>query len=291
MFKKALLSYLITMIVFTGAVFAADSTNQFLTLGTAAPISGGGKCNFKRQEFLANGTFTVPSGVTVLSLTGCAGGGGGYGGAWVCAGGGGGAGQGVVGFPCPVTPGSTHAVAIGAGGAGGSPGNTGGSTSFGTCLPPLLGGNPPAYYCIGGNGGGASACYHRTTGYNSHAPRPSGCGGDRVVMEGAGGFLNAPPGNALQVGYYVIGAGGSNAATVGNIYLTDGGASFYPGGSFSGYSGGGGGGLFGRGANGTQNAEANSCAGGGGGWSDLAGGYALAGGNGGSGRLIVEWCE
>ncbi|MGE7959084.1 hypothetical protein ACQKQA_21315 [Pseudomonas sp. NPDC089530] len=77
------------------------------------------------QRFTANGSFTVPEGVTRIWLSGCAGGGGGGGcpggsSGTSSGGGGGGAGQPVIRFPVTVTPGQVIPVVIGAAGVGAS---------------------------------------------------------------------------------------------------------------------------------------------------------------------------
>jgi hypothetical protein len=83
-----------------------------------------------KQSFVTSGTFTIPSGISLVFVTGCGGGGGGgvYGG---------GGGASVIKVPFNVTPGQNISITIGSGGAGqtssGNPTN-GGNTSFGTYL-------------------------------------------------------------------------------------------------------------------------------------------------------------
>lgn len=120
--------------------------------------------NSRNSRFTANGSFTVPAGITTVYLTGCAAGGGGGGGAGYSSsagaggGGGGGAGESAIKVPVAVTPGQTIAVGIGDGGIGGSSGSNGGNagsglaggdTTFGTLLT-LAGGK-------GGGGGSVVA--------------------------------------------------------------------------------------------------------------------------------------
>ncbi len=72
--------------------------------------------------FTANGTWVVPGGVSAIRIYGCGGGGGGGAGQAVAAtagGGGGGAGGVAMGYPLPVTSGSTITVVVGTGGSGG----------------------------------------------------------------------------------------------------------------------------------------------------------------------------
>src|SRR6185437_1301697 len=84
--------------------------------------------NTRTADFSTSGTLTVPLGVTVMSLSGCAGGGGGGSGgpgsisgtpSWAGGGGGGGAGQYIIKAFFPVTPGGIININIGAGGTGG----------------------------------------------------------------------------------------------------------------------------------------------------------------------------
>lgn len=296
------------LISFSGSPFAGDSVMSVVNLsGINAAAIGGGKCSYKRQEFLSSGTFTVPSGVAVLSLTGCAGGGGGSNGISFGNGGsGGGSGQGVINFPCPVTAGTTYTVTIGPGGSAGVYGLQGGATSFGSCLSPLAGGgggNNPVFGGIGGGGGGkeyanypwsdSTPLYKYNADCMVFADNVSnwGCGGT-AKLNSTGLYYNYPGADSRQIGYSVFGSGGGAGYFTGasSPSPTDGGKSIYPGGTagvaVSAYGGGGGGGgMFGKGGNYSQSAGANSCAGGGGGNS---GG---SGGNGGSGRLVIEWCE
>src|SRR6185436_13723730 len=82
------------------------------------------------------GTFTVPAGVTVVYIDGCAPGGSGGGGqasANTAGGGGGGAGMGVANYPMAVTPGSALTITISqtyAGGAAATDGTTSGNTTI-----------------------------------------------------------------------------------------------------------------------------------------------------------------
>jgi hypothetical protein len=118
------------------------------------PNDNSGRFSIKEVQYTANGTFTVPTGVTAIEVIAVGGGGGGGGGNDVSAGGGGGGGQ-VVQRQVNVTPGTTYNIAIGAGGHGGQgavisaadnvntqPGGNGGSTTFGGSAPVNLLMNP-----------------------------------------------------------------------------------------------------------------------------------------------------
>jgi hypothetical protein len=118
------------------------------------PNDNSGRFSIKEVQYTANGTFTVPTGVTAVEIIAVGGGGGGGGGADTIAGGGGGGGQ-VVQRQVNVTPGSTYNIAVGAGGHGGQgaqtasgdqvntqPGGNGGTTTFGGSTPVNLLMNP-----------------------------------------------------------------------------------------------------------------------------------------------------
>jgi hypothetical protein len=115
------------------------------------------------QQFSANGTFTVPAGITTIYVTACAGGGGGAGGASSssCGGGGGGAGDFVFKSPYTVTPGASISITIGAAGTAGpanSAGGAGGNTVIGSLvtLTGGTGGFAPGNSAIPGAGGGGN---------------------------------------------------------------------------------------------------------------------------------------
>lgn len=148
------------------------------------------------QVFTANGTFTVPAGVTSVLLSGAGGGGGGGGGAGGYGGGGGGGGASVINRSITgLTPGQTVTVTIGSGGAAGlgqNNGNTngyaGGATSFG------------AYLSLSGGGGGTRGA---ANGVQGSAP-PGDAGG---AGGSAGGY-----GGAYGAGYYADGLGGAGGS-------------------------------------------------------------------------------
>ncbi|MBO9331871.1 hypothetical protein GHR37_22245 [Achromobacter xylosoxidans] len=204
--------------------------------------------------FTANGTFTVPLGVTLLRVSGCAAGGGGGGGAGYVAnfqfhGAGGGAGQPIQKAAYSVTPLTTINIAIGgagAGGAGGSIGNAGSigaaggdTTLSGAITLTLTGGG-------GGFGGTSGGPAFGGTGF----PRGSSAFGGQVAS--ASSFNPSGAGASGPFG----GGGGSVAASSFTV----------PGYGAFGFGAGGGGGA----------APSSSVAGG-------------AGGNGAPGIIILEW--
>ena len=107
----------------TGISISGSTGGVTITNTASAGIAGIGG-----QLFTSNGTFTIPTGVTLLKVTVVGGGGGsGAGGAYVGGGGGGGGGA-AIKYLAGVTAGNTLAVTIGSGGTGGAyPGNNGGT--------------------------------------------------------------------------------------------------------------------------------------------------------------------
>lgn len=209
------------------------------------------------QVFTSNGTFTVPTGVSLVWVTMCAGGGGGGSGT---PGGGGGGGESLIYWPINVTPGASMAVTVGSGGPGGTGGpggSTGSSSSFGGLT-------------VSGGSGGAG-----TTG--------AGAGGNGGgYYAGSGGI--GVKGSTGTIAYPIIGgAGGGEDGFAGGVVglFTGGAASSGGGGGASAFGSGG----AGAGAPGSGTAG-GTCAGGGGAG---AGGGGTSGGAGGNGQVIVEW--
>ncbi|AMG45328.1 hypothetical protein AL520_13285 [Achromobacter xylosoxidans] len=186
------------------------------------------------RAFLSSGTFTVPAGVTMLYVSGCAAGGGGGAGAGYTAnsqypGGGGGAGQFVILQPYPVTPGEVIPVTIGFGGGGGlgqqagqagGSGQTGGVSQFGSLR--LLGGAGGSGGSVGGGGqggdgfprgGGAATLFNLGT-----------AGTSMLIMSGSGAPspFGAPGQGASSASFNIIGANavGHGAGGAGGNALT-----------------------------------------------------------------------
>lgn len=186
------------------------------------------------QEFLASGTFTVPSGVTAVYLTGIGGGGGGGGVSSATgsrAAGGGGSGQYCVRKKVTVTPGASIAVTIGTAGTGGTAaganGTNGGATSFGALLTLpggsgaitrtdtnasaiSIGGYPNGQNSgfsssgqVGGSGGmgpfGAGGAGASSAGNGSPAAANTGAGGG-----GGNGVTSTASGGAGGTGYLLV---------------------------------------------------------------------------------------
>lgn len=271
-------------------------------------------------SFLADGTWTAPSGVFFALLIGWGGGGSGGGGAsgqpgpgvnFNCGGGGGGGAHRVV-RTVPVVPGNQYAVAIGAGGlavGSGSDGSPGGDTTFGGSLGVFLG----ALGGMKGNGNLGNAAAMAVGG----APVRHISANLRAALRNASvttngsvslGVHEAPGGGGA--GYVADGFAGTGSAdgfaggNGGTAGINQIGTNTYQGGGGGGGGGAGPGGVGGTGGNGGAGSSTSSNpgqvgtqpgtgsgAGGGGGGSGGNAGTLVAGGAGGgaggSGQLIV----
>ncbi len=226
-------------------VLTSDAAGQ----GSWQTPSGGGSCFSNWQLFTADGSFTVPAGVTKIKVTVWGGGGGGGwgGGAGPYNGGCGGAGGGYSEGIYTVLPASVYAVTIGLGGGASI---AGGNTQFGS---------PALISATGGAGGGSIGC--------------NGAAGGL----GVDGYYNTTLGN---------GGGGGIDYPASTCPGTNGAGGGGSGGRGSG--GGGGGGGVGGGDGGSwgsigMNAKSYTGAGGGGGCAGVAGG------NGAAGQVLVWW--
>jgi len=220
-------------------------------------------------------TYTVPSGVTSVSVLVVGGGGGGGAGA----GGGGGAGGLIYQTGYSVTPGASLSVTVGAGGPGtaneAARGTSGGNSVFND-LVAIGGGGGGSYHSksglLGGSGGGAANGGSPGSGT---AGQGYGGGSGNNLLGGGGGGAGAVGGSLGQPG----GIGVAVPITGQFVYYAGGGG---PGSNRAGYIpgglGGGGRGNSGVGENGTD-----GLGGGGGG-----AGSNLLGGSGGSGIVIVR---
>lgn len=160
-------------------------------------------------RFTANGSFTVPSGVTQIWVSGCAAGGGGGGGgsnntgnAAGSGGSGGGAGQSTIREPFTVTPGAVLAITIGSAGSGGS----GGVQGSNNATAGTSGGNTIVGTLITLTGGSAGLA--GTQGSASTAPGPAGGPGFPAGGDASDG---SSPTASTGLGWAgVSGAGGSS---------------------------------------------------------------------------------
>lgn len=215
-------------------VLYADSTDHRWKMknnnGTAKLVSAGVHAS---QVFTANGTFTIPAGVTGVKFTIIAGGGAGGGATAGNGGAGGGAGGIAIKYLSGITPGNTIAVTVGAGGTGvsGSAGNGGGNSTIasGTEIITTVtanggnGGSSGTVPQTGGNGGAVST-NGDINGYGaSGAPyivSPAGAMGGATMLGGNGNIAGGSTvGNAASAntgsGGSGAGAGASNAGGAG----------------------------------------------------------------------------
>jgi hypothetical protein len=265
------------------------------------------------ESFTSSGTFSVPTGITAVTVLVVAGGAGGG----THHGSGGGAG-GLIYMPgYPVTPGGTVTVTVGCGGGqtnnypapdnpAGQAGNHGQDSVFGDLTAKGGGGGgshagPSPGGGDGGSGGGASLPQGGSGGVIGCATQPTQPGNS-----GAYGFGN--PGGPSPASPYGSTGGGGGAGAAGTVlnggigksytiadgttpvyYAGGGGGSYHP-------SGGGGIGGQGGGGDGGANNEDNfpsrpgtANRGGGGGGADRGPGPSGAGGGGGKGVVIVSY--
>ena len=221
------------------------NAGKFLTTdGTNASWGGS---NHGNQVFTSSGTFTVPTGISIIWVSILGGGGGGgagdqtIGGDNFGAGGGGSSGY-LHKFPLYGVSGS-YAVTIGGGGAGGSgacngayggpswtgcDGGAGGTSSFGSLLSVTGGGGGQggngANQGGGGAGGGAGSSYtpSRAAAMATSGSAGGGRGGDNTGVSGAGGSSIFGNGGSSTNGYNQsggtggYGAGGGGGAPTNN---------------------------------------------------------------------------
>lgn len=239
-------------------VAAASQSGQAVNLGQLF-------IGNRKAVFTANGTFTVPAGVTQIWVSGAGGGGGGGGGggstttAGAGGGGGGGAGKPALKTPISVAPGDSLSISIGGGGAAGTGGAAGGTN----------GGN--------GSAGGGTVLTNTTTAttlltLNGGAGGGAGAGGGGAGGAGGGGGGGYPAGGMGQDGGYSAQGGmGASGPFGGGGTSPRGGAN---GAGFAGIPG------YGYGSSGS------------GGGATYAATTAIAGQNGAQGQpgiLIIEW--
>lgn len=193
-----------------------SGVNLFGVAGSldAAPAHGS-------QAFTSGGTFTVPTGVTLIFIL-CVGGGGGGGRGWDTSYPGGGGASGYYGIKIvAVTPGTQYAVTVGAAGAGASypsgyPGQ-GGASSVGSLIS------------VGGGVGGANGSNDGAGGYGGVDAYPA--------ASGATYGNNSFGGAANTTGHSPANRGANSLTGTGGAYRTSAG----PGNAASGYGAGGGG--------------------------------------------------
>lgn len=248
---------------------------------------------FTKQEFLSNGTWTCPAGVTRILIWGMGGGSGGAGGgrgsvigsSLLSFGGVGGTGVSLQPYVITVVPNTTYTITIGAGGSGGA----GGTSTFGG----------------GGGGAGGNSIFGNSIIEWKGAVRPQVSGSAQILIGNSFWNTSQFSDNSGSTQYAVTPSGGlqGNASTLfgqrgypGRLGLS---APVNGGGSGT-VRGGGGSGMSGETIGGegqwsdsitNGDAPANSGAGGGGGMGGVNGQNGFAGGAGGSGKIIIMWVE
>jgi hypothetical protein len=218
------------------------------------------------QTYTTSGSFTVPAGVTSLTVEAWGGGGGGGGATGNPSAGGGGAGGGYVkNTSLTVIPGTTYTVTVGTGGIG--------STGTGSAGNPSWFGSTSTLFTVGGTGGNA-ATTNSSTATGATAPTTGNVGSSSTFNYYGG---NGGTGGASGVSG---GGGGGSAGTGSN------------GNNASGVTGGTAVTGGGAGANGsTINADGTSATalGGGGAGGHTDNGSNRSGGNGYRGQIIISW--
>lgn len=237
------LTYNATALILPGdanIITASGDSAEFISLGSgnwictrytvaAMPPTRG------QQTFATNGTFVVPSGVTKIYASACAGGGGGAGtynntstSTVVSGGGGGGAGQSILKQPYTVTPGQSIPITVGVAGTAGAVGGgggSGGSTSIGSIVT-LAGGVGGTSYTASvspaGGGYGGSGYPNGSDAQDAGAAGTgSGGAGASSPFGGGGGAGRSTTGGATRPGRdsygYGSGGGGAGGTSIGAI--------------------------------------------------------------------------
>ena len=254
--------------------YTASSFFSIFLVGLFILMNGSAEMYGQSQSFTTPGTttFTVPAGVTnvTVEVWGGGGAGGGVDATNLITGGGGGGGTYTKATGVAVTPGGTITLTVGAGGAAslGLDGGAGEPSTFGSTVPvTAIGGNGGFANIGGAHGAGAAAALGIT--FNGGA---GGVGNTNLAAIGGGG------------GGGGAGAGGAGAAPTGGINSGLGGIA---GSGIAGGNGASGIGFFGD--PGADGVNATGLAAGGSGARNDASGIVRIGGNGGSGRIIVSW--
>lgn len=224
------------------------------------------------QTFISSGTFTVPAGVTSVTVQAWGAGGGGGARRTSSDGGGGGGGGGFRGGILTVSPGNTISITIGNGGNGGNANGVNGSNGNATIITHSSG----TITASGGNGGNAST----GMGGNGAGGSFSGTVGSQITTSGGNGGSgdNNEGGGGGGAGGSLAGNNGGNGDDASNFTHNGG-----NGGTNNGNGGSGNGGFGGD--DGSGGNAANYGGGGGGGGDDTG----SIGGNGANGLVILTW--
>jgi hypothetical protein len=229
------------------------------------------------QTFNANGSFTVPAGVSTLTAYTWGGGGGGGGartGFGSYGSGGGGGGGSMKSGTLTVAPAQVYTVTIGAGGTAGN-GSGGNGGAGGTTTFTGAGGTIST---LGGSGG---------TGCTNSGGKAGGAGGTGGTFNGGAG-ASGNSGTSFEQGGG--GGGGAGSGAVGGNAPAASDGTGGPGGTGGGGTyGGGNGGSHAQGFSGGRAGVAGTAPGGGGSGASDYDAWGYAGGAGGAGRVVVEW--
>lgn len=230
--NKTLTAPVISSISNTGVLTLPASTDTLVGRATTdtltnKTVGSGGLAGLtpKQTNFLVNGTFTIPAGVTAVKVTVVGGGGAGGGSTATNNGGGGGSGAVAVKWLSGLTPGLTIAVTVGAGGVGVSAagGNNGANSIIASGTQAIttvtafggFGGASTGAPSAGGGAGTQATNGDINSGGNggtsAYASTIGGTGG-AGPFGGAGQSASASAGNAASG----PGAGGGGAGAAGN---------------------------------------------------------------------------
>lgn len=207
----------------TTTVKASATASGALTLPAATGTLAIG--NFAFQKFVANGTFTIPPGVTGVRVTLFGGGAGGGGATATNVGAGGGSGGYAIKYLSGLTPGNTITVTVGAGGTGvsGAAGNSGAASTIASGTQAIttvtanggIGGGSQSAVPIGGGGAAAistngdinGAGVPGDTGFSTAA----GVKGGSTMLGGAGNVVGGSTAGTSAVANTGSGGGGAGA--------------------------------------------------------------------------------
>jgi hypothetical protein len=281
----------------TGARFDSWTTTSSLPTGEwngATTAAGGyiytiGGTSFTGQIFTSQGTatYTVPSGVTSVTVKAWGGGGGGGGGGSTGIGGTGGGG-GYATSTYTVTPGNTLTVYVGGGGSGGAYSSNAGGGGGGGGYSSVYANSTPIVIAAGGGGGGGSRAARAggaagagggtsgIAGTAGFAGNGDGGGGGTSSTGGSGGTSSGNAGSAGSSLTGGAGAGGSTSKSGADGTGVSGGLASGGDGGLQNINatraggGGGGAGLYGGGGGGATTSTTNAAGGGGGGGSSYA---------------------
>lgn len=199
----------------TGATAAANAANGVIIADANAYVATS-NLPHGSQLFTSSGTFTAPTGITKVFITGVGGGGGGGGTDAVTEGGGGGGGEAVIKKPYTVIAGNNYTVTINGGGTAGSngTGGTGGTSVFDSLtLAGGIGGTKgsPGQGGLGVGGGLGTSINFDASASVSTAAVPGGIGSIKGGNGAAGVAGNSyPGGGGGGTPFGTGGAGGDN---------------------------------------------------------------------------------